>query len=413
MRLRFPVVFLLTLGCAVMTLGVSPVAAERTYTVRSGDTLARIARRFRSSVTELRERNRLRGDRLRIGMTLRIPTRGDRRRASQSARRAGIHVVRRGDTLSGIAARYRVPVSRLRRRNRVRGDRIRIGQRLRIPGRRAENQLNRVAARPLRPDQESVAARAAELELGHERTAQNLLTRTVDERWIDAASAAPQAIPQHAFGVGTAIDPREVPALPTDEAGDGGEAGELEEDDAGEATSEVEPQEGPGTLHLPIDTAYYMRGWGSGPGGYHLAVDIGSPSGTPIRASERGIVAYASHGIRGYGRFVMIVHPNGTVTAYAHNQETLVVPGELVARGQVVSLLGNTGISRGPHLHFMLIDGGEHCDPLPLFRPQIRFRTGSRVETSATAWSSRRPDEVRCLPRSSRRHPRTMRRRRR
>src|SRR5690606_31569504 len=126
---------------------------------------------------------------------------------------------------------------------------------------------------------------------------------------------------------------------------------------------------GPGTFHHPLEGGHFLRGWGSGAGGYHLALDLYTPPGSPIRAVERGIVAYSGTGVRGYGRFVILVHPSGLVTAYAHNRESLVVAGELVARGQVIARLGNTGISRGPHLHFMLIDDGEHCDALPLLRP--------------------------------------------
>ncbi|MEM9074841.1 MAG: M23 family metallopeptidase, partial [Myxococcota bacterium] len=324
------------------------------------------------------------------------------------AYRAGYHVVRSGESLTRIARRYRVPIAELRRLNRVRGDRIRIGQRLRIPGRRSENPMPRVAERAMRPDQESAAARAEGLGIGSTRAGQNLLKGAPRAEWVNAAADAPSTIPAYAYGVGTPIETPEA----DEEAEDETPAAEAAAESAAESANvESEPEATPpgetreGTLLLPIDTAYYMRGWGSGPGGYHLAVDIGSPPGTPIRASERGIVAYVGTGIRGYGRFVMIVHPSGLVTAYAHNRETLVVAGELVARGQIVSLLGNTGLSRGPHLHFMLLHEGEHCDPLPLLRPAITLRNGRAVETRTTRWGEERPEEVRCLPRNARRHP--------
>ncbi|MEO0326629.1 MAG: M23 family metallopeptidase [Myxococcota bacterium] len=145
-----------------------------------------------------------------------------------------------------------------------------------------------------------------------------------------------------------------------------------------------------------------MRGWGSGAGGYHLAIDMYEPPGSPVRAAERGVVAYASTGVRGYGRFVLVVHPNGTTTGYAHLREALVVPGELVARGQVLGRLGNTGLSRGPHLHFMLLHEGEHCDPMPLFRPALARRNGWPVGEARARWVEARPAAVRCLPRSAR-----------
>jgi murein DD-endopeptidase MepM/ murein hydrolase activator NlpD len=151
---------------------------------------------------------------------------------------------------------------------------------------------------------------------------------------------------------------------------------------------------------MPVAGGAMIRGWGSGPGGYHLAMDIRGRTGQPIRACERGIVAYAGDEISGYGNFVMIVHPNGLVTAYAHNREMLVTAGQLVARGDRVSTLGNSGLSHGPHLHFMLIHDGEHCDPAPLFRPHIG------PHTPEARWRrGHEPAGVQCLPRSARPHP--------
>lgn len=397
----------------------SEATADRTYVVRNGDTLSGIARRFRTTISTLRRANRLRSsDSIRAGARLRIPGRAASARA---ARRAGYHVVRRGDTLSGIAARYRVSVRALKRANRIRGENIRVGARLRIPGRRSENHLPRVAERELRPDQEAAKERAERLGLGSVRVAHTLLGGPgPEESWVAAARRAPTRIPQHAFGVGTPIVPTEdeedgeAEETPDDVAleDDGHEGVEETPPETSSANGTPEPPAGPGTLRSPLDDAIFLRGWGSGAGGYHLALDLYAPPGTPVKASARGVVAYEGHGLRGYGRMVVIVHPSGRVTAYAHNRETLVVPGELVARGQIIALVGNTGISRGPHVHFMYVDGGEHCDALPLMRPRIRWRNGHIVETDAVAWTGERPDEVRCLPKSARPHPGTRRRRR-
>jgi len=400
-------------------LATSDARADRTYVVRSGDTLSGIARRFRTSVRTLQRANRIRGENIRQGQRLRIP--GARARA-RAARRNGYHVVRRGQTLSHIARRYRVSVRALKRANRIRGEHIREGQRLRIPGRRRENHLPRVASRELRPDQEEAQERAEALGLGSVRVAHTLLGGPgPEDRWVAAAREAPRQIPSYAYGEGTPIVPSAAREDEDEEAEDTPDdlALDHEHEDYEETPPESsaqretpEPAAGPGTLRSPLDEAIYLRGWGSGPGGYHLAVDLYAPPGTPVKASARGIVAYEGHGLRGYGRMVVVLHPSGRVTAYAHSRETLVVEGELVARGQVIALVGNTGISRGPHVHFMLVDGGEHCDALPLFRPRIRWRNGHVVETDATAWTDERPEEVRCLPKSARPHPGTRRRRR-
>lgn len=394
--------------------------ADRSYTVRSGDTLARIARRFHVNIRSIRRANRLRGDNIRQGTRLTIPGVGG---SAREARRNGRHVVRRGDTLGGIARRYRVSVRELRRANRLRGDNIRLGSQLRIPGRRRENRLPRVAVRPVRASAAENAARAEELGLGSVRAAHQLMTAEPDPRWAEAAADAPTLIPSDAYGVGTPIDPDQTPSAIAEEEQDVPEGHEVPEEDdedlevaapEGEGDEGPEPPAGPGTLRLPVDDGIFLRGWGSGPGGYHLAVDIYAPPGTPVHAAARGIVAYAGTGLRGYGRFILIVHPSGRVSAYAHNRENLVTAGERVAKGQIISLLGNTGLSRGPHVHFMYIQNGEHCDPLPLIRPRIRHRGGRLAETSPATWTfgGEQPEEVQCLPRSARPHPGTRRRRR-
>jgi murein DD-endopeptidase MepM/ murein hydrolase activator NlpD len=78
-----------------------------------------------------------------------------------------------------------------------------------------------------------------------------------------------------------------------------------------------------------------------------------------------GLVAYADNGVSGYGNLVVIVHRDGSTTAYAHLKEAWVTAGQRVARGQTVGLLGNTGLSHGPHLHFEWRVGGRAQNPVP------------------------------------------------
>jgi murein DD-endopeptidase MepM/ murein hydrolase activator NlpD len=116
-------------------------------------------------------------------------------------------------------------------------------------------------------------------------------------------------------------------------------------------------------LLWPLAGGRFMRGYGSGRRGRHRAMDIGAPAGAPIRAADRGIVAYADRGVRGYGRLVMLVHPGGWVTYYAHASELLVRAGQLVQRGEVIARVGHSGSARGDHLHFELRDQGVKVDP--------------------------------------------------
>jgi murein DD-endopeptidase MepM/ murein hydrolase activator NlpD len=84
------------------------------------------------------------------------------------------------------------------------------------------------------------------------------------------------------------------------------------------------------------------------------AVDIGAKVGTGIIASARGVVQVArTSGYNGgYGKMVIISHPNGTQTLYAHMNKVNVVNGEKVLQGQLIGEVGSTGKSTGPHLHF-------------------------------------------------------------
>lgn len=84
------------------------------------------------------------------------------------------------------------------------------------------------------------------------------------------------------------------------------------------------------------------------------AVDIGAPSGTPIYAAAGGTVIVARSGgwNGGYGSYVVVSHPNGTQTLYAHMSRVLVSPGQAVAQGTTLGKVGKTGLATGPHLHF-------------------------------------------------------------
>ena len=87
--------------------------------------------------------------------------------------------------------------------------------------------------------------------------------------------------------------------------------------------------------------------------GYN-GVDYGASVGTPIRAAAGGRVITSRSGgwNGGYGTFIVIEHPNGTQTLYAHNSRNIVWQGQTVVQGQVIGYSGNTGRSTGPHLHF-------------------------------------------------------------
>lgn len=105
----------------------------------------------------------------------------------------------------------------------------------------------------------------------------------------------------------------------------------------------------------------------------HGGVDFAARPGTPIHAVAAGVVSYAAD--RGdYGLLVDINHGDGLVTRYAHSQELLVAEGDLVRKGDVIALIGSTGRSTGPHLHFEVLINGTRVDPLPFIQRQSAGR---------------------------------------
>lgn len=98
----------------------------------------------------------------------------------------------------------------------------------------------------------------------------------------------------------------------------------------------------------------------------HTGVDMGAPSGTPIRAFAGGIVVDTASG-GPYGNHTFISHGNGLFSMYAHQSRFGVSEGQRVAKGQVIGYVGSTGYSTGPHLHFEVHVGGTPYNPLGWF----------------------------------------------
>ena len=96
----------------------------------------------------------------------------------------------------------------------------------------------------------------------------------------------------------------------------------------------------------------------------HQGIDISSPLGTPIRASNAGTVIYSNNTIKGYGNLIILRHSEELVTVYAHNQVNLVEEGTWAERGQIIGKVGQTGKTSGPHLHFEIRKDNKALDPL-------------------------------------------------
>ena len=115
------------------------------------------------------------------------------------------------------------------------------------------------------------------------------------------------------------------------------------------------------------------RGWVTSGFGYrkspftglrekHEGWDIGARSGAAVRATADGMITVAGRE-RGYGKLIEVDHGYGVVTRYGHNSKNLIKVGSKVKRGQIVALVGNTGRSTGPHLHYEVLVNGVPANP--------------------------------------------------
>jgi murein DD-endopeptidase MepM/ murein hydrolase activator NlpD len=112
----------------------------------------------------------------------------------------------------------------------------------------------------------------------------------------------------------------------------------------------------------------------------HKGVDYGAPMGTPIWSVASGVVTFSGCK-NGYGKFVSIRHKNGYESRYGHLSKLRVRNGQRVKQRQCIGLVGRTGYATGPHLHFELLSGSQHINPMA-----VRY-----VKSLATVPSDLRP----------------------
>jgi murein DD-endopeptidase MepM/ murein hydrolase activator NlpD len=115
---------------------------------------------------------------------------------------------------------------------------------------------------------------------------------------------------------------------------------------------------GSGRFQWPTSGLLTQQFWSG-----HSGIDIASRTGTPIAAADAGYVVLAGWDTWGYGNQVVIDHGNGFKTRYAHLSSILVKAGDTVKKGQKIGLMGSTGRSTGPHLHFEVIYNGVMRNP--------------------------------------------------
>ena len=125
----------------------------------------------------------------------------------------------------------------------------------------------------------------------------------------------------------------------------------------------------------PVKKGWMSSGFGKrtdpfrGSKSFHRGLDFAGKPGSEVVAVASGIVTRAKK-VAGYGNVVEIKHADGYSTLYGHNKENLVEEGEMVSKGQTIALLGSTGRSSGPHVHFEVHHYGKIVDPLRYVRAQ-------------------------------------------
>jgi murein DD-endopeptidase MepM/ murein hydrolase activator NlpD len=234
----------------------------------------------------------------------------------QATGTSGVHVVAPGETLFKLSRTYGKPVADIARANNLPAHAtLKIGDRMVIPG---------------------------------ARTPSGTRTTTLPAEGKPLAKQSPKPAP--------VVQPAETQqasvVTPTN--------------DLPAPAAAAKTAEGPPSFRWPVK-GRVIAAFGPKPNGQQNdGINVSVPEGTPIKAAEDGVVAYAGNELKGYGNLVLIRHANGYVTAYAHAKELQVKRGDQIKRGQVIGKAGQTGNVDAPQLHFEVRKGPTPLDPMPM-----------------------------------------------
>ena len=303
-------------------------------TVQKGDTIDGLVARYGVPAAAIAEANNIpNGTALKPGQRLVIPkyeaTGSTTPRAASNAPHAPapaiaapatsnsqhVHVVAPGETLMGLSRKYHKPLAEIAKANNIEPHTmVKVGDRIVIPG------VGPQAAAPKAP-----AAVAQQQKPGA----------------APKVASIPAAASPSAAAITPAAHEPEPPKTKTD-------------------VTAAMP-----TFRWPV-RGRVITAFGPKPSGQQNdGINVSVPEGTPIKAAEDGVVAYAGNELKTYGNLVLVRHSNGYVTAYAHASEILVKRDDPIKRGQIIAKSGQTGNVAAPQLHFEIRKGSTPVDPAP------------------------------------------------
>ncbi|HJQ82867.1 MAG TPA: LysM peptidoglycan-binding domain-containing M23 family metallopeptidase [Candidatus Binatia bacterium] len=129
---------------------------------------------------------------------------------------------------------------------------------------------------------------------------------------------------------------------------------------------------GPSPFVWPVEAGLVTSRFGPRGESHHDGIDISTPEGTPVRAARAGRVLYSDR-LRGYGNLIIVAHDQGYATVYAHNRDNRARAGSEVRQGDVIAVVGRTGKTSGPNLHFEVRKDNVARNPL-YFLPALAER---------------------------------------
>jgi murein DD-endopeptidase MepM/ murein hydrolase activator NlpD len=288
-------------------------------TVQKGETVYSISRKHNVPVDVILRANNLQSaSMIQPGQRLVIPKRRNGATPIQQTQTnpASMHTVASGETIYALSRRYKVsPQAIANANNLTLSTQLRVGQQIRIPG---------AATNPV-------------------------------------ANTAPQTVPAQPI---RRVDTQAVQNTQNENAPQPENVGMVRPNTAPAVNAETPsaPNAAP-SFRWPV-RGRIISAFGRKPNGQQNdGINLSVPEGTPIRAAEDGVVAYAGNELKGFGNLVLIRHADNWVTAYAHNSTIEVKKDQKIKRGDIIARAGQTGGVTSPQLHFEIRKGSNPVDP--------------------------------------------------